>query len=84
MPIVPEIPGIEDFCGQVLHSKDYDEPEMFAGKKVIVLGARSSGLDITIGIAPFAKQVSFLVLWEFLLAAIFYEVLHGADNPKER
>ncbi|XP_069107793.1 senecionine N-oxygenase-like isoform X2 [Argopecten irradians] len=56
-PYVPDIDGVEIFQGDVIHSKNYRVPEKFTNKKVVILGASYSGIDIAIGIAPCAKQI---------------------------
>lgn len=47
---IPEVPGIEAFNSaypeSISHSKTYRSPASFQGKKVIVVGAGPSGLDI--------------------------------------
>jgi dimethylaniline monooxygenase (N-oxide forming) / hypotaurine monooxygenase len=39
-------PGSELFAGQILHSSSYKGPEEFAGKRIVVAGVGSSGVDI--------------------------------------
>ncbi|XP_016360697.1 flavin-containing monooxygenase FMO GS-OX-like 2 [Sinocyclocheilus anshuiensis] len=56
-PHLPCIPGIEHFKGKVLHSHSYRYPEPFANKSVVVLGARASGVDISIELAQVNAQV---------------------------
>lgn len=56
-PKIPTIPGIETFPGSVMHSHEYRKPDEFAGKRVIVLGAASSGIDIGIELAGKASHV---------------------------
>lgn len=56
-PYSPHIPGIEQFKGQIMHSKDYRFPEAFAGKNVVLLGAGPSGTDIAIEVSASAKAV---------------------------
>ncbi|OGM44820.1 flavin dependent monooxygenase [Aspergillus bombycis] len=50
VPYTPDIPGIkiwnETYPGIISHSKLYDSPESFRGKKVIVVGGSASGVDI--------------------------------------
>ena len=50
VPYLPDIPGIVDwdqsYPETISHSKFYDSPEPFAGKKVVVVGNSASGLDI--------------------------------------
>lgn len=57
-PHIPDIPGIEKFKGKVLHSHSYRYAEPFAGQSVVVLGAKASGLDISIELAKVGAQVT--------------------------
>uniref|UniRef100_A0AAQ4PQ38 Flavin-containing monooxygenase n=2 Tax=Gasterosteus aculeatus aculeatus TaxID=481459 RepID=A0AAQ4PQ38_GASAC len=57
-PHIPDIPGIERFKGTVLHSHSYKFAEPFAGQSVVVLGAKASGLDISIELAGVGAQVT--------------------------
>ncbi|KAK2827948.1 hypothetical protein Q5P01_018982 [Channa striata] len=57
-PHIPEIPGIEHFKGQVLHSHSYRYAEPFSGRSVVVLGAKASGLDISIELAKVGAEVT--------------------------
>lgn len=55
IPFIPSVPGIEEFNSKfpniITHSKIYRSPEVFTGKKVIVVGSGPSGLDIGTQIA---------------------------------
>ncbi|GIY52617.1 flavin-containing monooxygenase FMO GS-OX-like 4 [Caerostris darwini] len=57
VPYFPEIPGLNDFKGLLIHSHDYREPEDFKNMKVVVLGAGASGIDIAIEVSRVAKEV---------------------------
>ncbi|XP_061596410.1 uncharacterized protein LOC133459976 isoform X2 [Cololabis saira] len=57
-PHIPHLPGIENFKGQVLHSHSYRYAEPFCGQSVVVLGAKASGLDISIELAKAGAQVT--------------------------
>ncbi|KAI2710705.1 hypothetical protein CBS147354_8545 [Penicillium roqueforti] len=50
VPYIPEILGIQawdaSYPGAISHSKFYNSPEPFQGKKVVVVGSSASGLDI--------------------------------------
>jgi cation diffusion facilitator CzcD-associated flavoprotein CzcO len=46
IPSVPDIPGLKDFAGQVMHSSQYDDGENWKGKRAIVIGTGNSGHDI--------------------------------------
>nr|XP_032806922.1 flavin-containing monooxygenase FMO GS-OX5-like [Petromyzon marinus] len=56
-PYLPDIPGLADFKGQVLHSHDYRSRERFAGQAVALLGAGNSGQDIAVDVSPVAREV---------------------------
>jgi putative flavoprotein involved in K+ transport len=46
IPSVPEITGLKDFRGTVMHSSQYDDGESWKGKRAIVIGTGNSGHDI--------------------------------------
>ncbi|XP_042287989.1 flavin-containing monooxygenase FMO GS-OX5 isoform X2 [Thunnus maccoyii] len=57
-PHIPDIPGIKNFKGKVLHSHAYRCAETFSGQSVVVLGAKASGLDISMELAKAGVQVT--------------------------
>ena len=57
VPVIPDIPGLDAFNGQVIHSHNYRRPEDFAGEKVIILGGGASGTDICIELSKHADTV---------------------------
>jgi cation diffusion facilitator CzcD-associated flavoprotein CzcO len=46
IPNLPDIPGLKNFAGTVLHSSRYDDGENWKGKRAIVIGTGNSGHDI--------------------------------------
>ena len=46
IPNVPDIRGLKDFAGKVMHSSGYDDGENWKGKRAIVIGTGNSGHDI--------------------------------------
>uniref|UniRef100_UPI00358E7603 flavin-containing monooxygenase 5-like isoform X4 n=1 Tax=Myxine glutinosa TaxID=7769 RepID=UPI00358E7603 len=50
-------PGIENFKGKIIHSKDYKKPSAYAGKNVLVIGFGNSGGDIATEVSEHASQV---------------------------
>jgi cation diffusion facilitator CzcD-associated flavoprotein CzcO len=50
-PFIPHIPGAADFRGRQLHTHDYTSPEEFEGKRVLVVGAGISAIQLLIEIA---------------------------------
>lgn len=45
-PKLPELPGLKDFAGAVMHTTDYDEGSAWRGKKALVIGSGTSGHDV--------------------------------------
>ncbi|MCN9242549.1 NAD(P)/FAD-dependent oxidoreductase [Streptomyces sp. RY43-2] len=54
-PHRPALPGLEEFAGQVLHAADYREPAPFAGRRVVVVGAGNSAVQIAAELAETAR-----------------------------
>ncbi|MFE5627532.1 flavin-containing monooxygenase [Streptomyces virginiae] len=50
-PHRPDLPGLEAFAGQVLHAADYRGPAPFAGRRVVVVGAGNSAVQIAAELA---------------------------------
>lgn len=46
IPVRPDIPGLENFQGDVLHSKEYSEGHAWTGKRALVIGTGNSGHDV--------------------------------------
>jgi len=53
---IPTIDGLEGFSGTYMHSRQYTTPQQFAGKKVVVVGAASSALDIASEISDYCSE----------------------------
>ncbi|XP_077402047.1 uncharacterized protein LOC144035874 [Vanacampus margaritifer] len=57
-PNIPNVPGMENFKGQVLHSHAYRSAEPFSSRSVVVLGAKASGIDISLELAKVGAEVT--------------------------
>lgn len=53
-PYVPHLPGQDEFTGQLLHVADYRRPEPYAGKRVVVVGAGNSAVQVGYELAQVA------------------------------
>lgn len=53
---MPELPGQETFNGQILHSSAYSDSAVFRDKKVLIVGAGNSGVDIACDAAVTADK----------------------------
>ncbi|CAH0594187.1 unnamed protein product [Chrysodeixis includens] len=45
-PNMPNNPGEELFKGTIIHSHDYRDPELYRNRRVLIVGAGPSGMDI--------------------------------------
>jgi cation diffusion facilitator CzcD-associated flavoprotein CzcO len=59
LPSLPELPG--RFEGDAIHSCGYKSPEIFRGRRVLIVGAGNSGCDIAVEASQFADR-TFLSL----------------------
>ena len=48
IPIVPELPGLSNFEGTVVHAEEFDTGAAWTGKNALILGTGSSGNDIAL------------------------------------
>lgn len=56
-PRVPDLPGADTFGGAQVHSHSYRHPATYRDERVVLLGARASGVDIAIEIGRYAREV---------------------------
>ncbi|MFG2768668.1 flavin-containing monooxygenase [Streptomyces rubiginosohelvolus] len=54
-PHRPALPGLEEFTGQVMHAADYRSPAPFASRRVVVVGAGNSAVQIAAELAETAR-----------------------------
>jgi cation diffusion facilitator CzcD-associated flavoprotein CzcO len=54
VPIMPQLPGT--FQGDCMHSRGYKTPDIFRGKRVLVVGAGNSGCDIAVDASEQAER----------------------------
>jgi putative flavoprotein involved in K+ transport len=46
IPIKPDLPGLDTFAGEVMHSSQYDSGRAWKGKNAVVFGTGNSGHDV--------------------------------------
>ncbi|KAH7863010.1 hypothetical protein Vadar_012113 [Vaccinium darrowii] len=59
--VVPEIDGLKEFPGEVLHVSDYKSGEKFAGKQVLVVGCGNSGMEVSLDLCNHNAKPSIVV-----------------------
>lgn len=58
----PNLPSFEgEFTGEMMHSCEYRKPDVFDGKRVLVVGAGNSGCDIAVDAVHRAARVAMSV-----------------------
>lgn len=76
----PNIKGLDRFRGKLMHSAQYEEGYPLKGKKVAVLGAGSSGVQI---VAKIQKDVDRIYHWirkPIWITAAFAQTWAGNDG----
>ncbi|OLT75790.1 NAD(P)/FAD-dependent oxidoreductase [Mycobacteroides chelonae] len=56
-PHIPDIPGLDDFGGSVVHTARWDDALDTRGKKIAVIGSGSTGVQIVSALQPQAHRV---------------------------
>jgi cation diffusion facilitator CzcD-associated flavoprotein CzcO len=57
---VPELPGVENFGGQIVHPQFWPEELDYEGKRVVVIGSGATAMTIVPAIAESAAHVTML------------------------
>jgi putative flavoprotein involved in K+ transport len=70
IPSMPEIPGLKDFAGKVMHSSQYDDGESWKGKRAIVVGTGNSGHDIAQDLHSSGAEVTMVQRSSTLVVSI--------------
>lgn len=94
LPFTPSWPGADTFAGQILHARDFQRAESFAGRHVIVVGSGNTACEIATRLVPHAASVTLSVrraphllpksLWGLPFAAIGAIVRHLPEAPRDR
>lgn len=56
----PELPGLTDFAGQVIHPQQWPEDLDYAGKRVLVIGSGATAMTLVPAMAKDAAHVTML------------------------
>ena len=55
-----DLPGADQFKGELLHSSQYSSGEKFRGKRVAIIGAASSGHDVSVDLWESGAEVTMI------------------------
>lgn len=61
-PRIPDWPGKDSFPGEISHSSQYRNPGPYAGKRVLVVGAGSSAMEIVHDVATGGAECAWLAV----------------------
>lgn len=76
----PEIPGISEFKGKLMHSARYDDSYDLTGKRVAVIGAGSSGVQIVSAIQSKVQHLYHWIRNPVWITATFAQRWAGKDG----
>lgn len=58
VPKLPDLPGRDDYAGELIHASDYRSPEPYRDREVLIIGAGNTGVDIAGHLVGAGAQVS--------------------------
>ncbi|XP_074641984.1 flavin-containing monooxygenase 5-like [Tubulanus polymorphus] len=56
-PHIPNLPGLNKFKGEVIHTHDYKRPESYSDKKVLIIGIGNSAVDVAVDLSRVCSKV---------------------------
>lgn len=60
-PFVPEVPRLDSFSGEVIHSTRYKNGKKYEGKSVLVVGSGNSGMEIAYDLSNYGAKTSIVI-----------------------
>ena len=87
-PLKAKLPGLDNFKGAVMHTSQYGEGAKWRGKKVLVVGAGTSGHDVAQDLHGHGAQVKMIQRGSTTVASIkaaglVHSVYYEEDIPLE-
>ena len=76
----PNIPGLHDFKGDLLHSAQWNQNVSLEGKRVALIGAGSSAVQILPNIYPSAAKIYHWVRNKIWITAGFAQAFAGPNG----
>jgi len=83
VPFIPEIPGLDEFRGEVIHTKHFKSGKGWAGKRALVIGASTSGHDVAYDLSSWgadttmAQRGSIVVVSPHMANLVYAPYLQG-------
>lgn len=88
IPIRPDLPGLDEFAGEVMHSGEYRDGRAWAGKRAIVLGTGNSGHDVAHDLHACGANVTLVQRNSTLIvslkqAQVVYDMYHEGPSLED-
>ncbi|KAB2002393.1 hypothetical protein ES319_D11G063800v1 [Gossypium barbadense] len=58
---IPELPGLDSFSGETLHSSEYKSGAKYENKEVLVVGCGNSGMEIAYDLSNYGVQTAIVI-----------------------
>jgi putative flavoprotein involved in K+ transport len=58
VPKLPDLPGRDEYAGELIHAADFRSPEPYRGREVLIIGAGNTGVDIAGHLTAAGAEVS--------------------------
>ncbi|MEZ4352312.1 MAG: NAD(P)/FAD-dependent oxidoreductase [Myxococcota bacterium] len=81
-PRIPELPGLDAFRGEVMHSTAFESGAPFAGKRVMVVGSSTTGHDISLDLALRGADTTMAQRGPSCVVNISEVIAFGADYAR--
>jgi len=75
----PDIPGLDSYRGRLIHTADWDHSVDLAGKRVSVIGAGASAVQVIPQIQPLVKELSVYIRTSSWITSL-PDSFEGVDN----
>ncbi|MDG2286120.1 MAG: NAD(P)/FAD-dependent oxidoreductase [Alphaproteobacteria bacterium] len=59
-PLTPDLPGLDDFKGEIIHSEGFDSGAGWKGKRALILGTGSSANDIALDLHSHGVETTII------------------------
>lgn len=59
--VIPNVPGLDSFSGEWMHSSAYNNGQRFTGKDVLVVGCGNSGMEISYDLSNYRAKTSIVI-----------------------
>ncbi|WP_222440761.1 flavin-containing monooxygenase [Siccirubricoccus deserti] len=87
-PMIPDVPGLQDFKGQVIHSEGFDSGAGWEGKNALILGTGSSANDIALDLHSHGVNTTLIQRGSTTVVSIdpsarLNEAIWDEDGPLE-